>query len=112
MFTFLSLNKIALISIFSICAFTGAYTADAQNSNDVARAGDRGDRGFSDQHQYQDQNRYGGYRYGTGYGAYGTGYGTGVMYPQYYYGAPPNAQAFPDSAAFQNTYEQNQHPPR
>lgn len=135
MFTFLSLNKIALITIFSICAFAGIYAADAQDSNAVARDGrggfdrdgerdrddrgrdDRGgdardsravardDRGGGDASRFQDQNRY---RGGYG-GVYGGGYGGAVIYPQnpqYPY------EAFPDDAQFNNIYEQNAHPPR
>lgn len=41
----------------------------------------------------------------------GGSYGPTVMYPQYTV-PPTDAQSFPNSAHFNDTYERNQHPPR
>ncbi|MBA3815396.1 MAG: hypothetical protein H0X29_02545 [Parachlamydiaceae bacterium] len=112
MFKFISLNKNALFFAFLVCSSTGSYAEDTQESKMITRGEDRGGDYRSD---YQDRNINNGYRYGSGYGgAYGSGsgYGGAAAYPQYPYGPQSNAQAFPGDAEFNNTYEQNAHPPR
>lgn len=100
----LSLNKIALISIFSMCAFGSAYSSDSEDSRAVARGEGRGvDQGGRDS-RFQDNRNINGYGYGT-YGGYG-GAGIYPQNPQYPY------DAFPDQTEFDNTYERNAHPPR
>lgn len=104
----LSLNKIALISCFSLCAFAGMYAEDPQNS-EISASDDRRDYPTQNQ-QYQDQYRYNNYRYGN-YGNYGGGYAQpAVVYPNSQYSAPYNP--FPDSTRFNDNYERNSHPPR
>lgn len=128
MLSFLSLNKIALISVFSICAFAGAYAADIRGSNTLARdergVGDERsgvDRGGDDQRmddqrrddrvadRGRDASRYQDSRYNGEYGGYGGGYGGAVIYPQ---NPQSPYEAFPDDAEFDSIYEKNAHPPR